>query len=107
MIGALKKCMTYCSKCGNEETSDKSFCSKCGSVLSGSMPNMSKLVNNPRSRGWYLLPIFFSIIGGVIAYLVLKDDDKPLAKNCLIIGFVMLLFGLIIGAISSAFSSII
>jgi len=25
--------MVFCSKCGNEETSDKSFCSKCGEKL--------------------------------------------------------------------------
>jgi len=25
--------MTFCSKCGNEETSDKRFCSKCGTKI--------------------------------------------------------------------------
>ena len=43
-----------------------------------------------RSRAWYLALILFSIIGGVIAYLVLKDDDQQLAKRCVILGFVMI-----------------
>ena len=43
-----------------------------------------------RSRAWYLAPILFTIIGGVIAYLVLKDDDPQLAKRCVILGFVMI-----------------
>jgi hypothetical protein len=34
-----------------------------------------------RSGWWYLLPIFFSIIGGVIAYFVLKDVDKKLDEE--------------------------
>ena len=43
-----------------------------------------------RSRAWYLAPILFTIIGGVIAYLVLKNDDPQLAKRCVILGFVMI-----------------
>ena len=43
-----------------------------------------------RSRWWYLLPIFFHIIGGVIAYFVLKDEDPKKAKNCLWLGIVLI-----------------
>lgn len=39
-----------------------------------------------RSRAWYLLPIFLGIVGGVIAYFVLRQDDSSLAKNCLYLG---------------------
>jgi heme/copper-type cytochrome/quinol oxidase subunit 2 len=42
-----------------------------------------------RSRWWYLLPIFFQIIGGVIAYFILRDDDPKKAKNCLWLGIVL------------------
>ena len=35
---------------------------------------------------WYLLPIFFGIFGGVIAYFILKDDESRKAKVCLFIG---------------------
>ena len=39
-----------------------------------------------RSRIWYLMPIFLGVIGGVIAYAVLRKDDNGLAKNCLYVG---------------------
>jgi len=42
-----------------------------------------------RSRWWYLLPIFFQIIGGVISYFILRNDDPKKAKNCLWLGIVL------------------
>jgi hypothetical protein len=42
-----------------------------------------------RSRWWYLLPIFFQIVGGVIAYFVLRNDDPKKAKNCLWLGITL------------------
>lgn len=35
------------------------------------------------------MPIFFNIIGGVIAYFVLRDDDPRKAKNCLWLGIIL------------------
>ena len=42
-----------------------------------------------RSRVWYLLPIFFDIIGGIIAYVALRNDDPKKARNCLYLGFIL------------------
>ena len=42
-----------------------------------------------RSSLWFLLPILFNIIGGVIAYFVIKDDDPSKAKNCLWLGIIL------------------
>jgi hypothetical protein len=44
---------------------------------------------------WYLVPIVFSIIGGVIGYFILKDDDKELANQLLIIGVIVFLLQII------------
>ncbi len=38
------------------------------------------------SRTWYLLPIFLSIIGGIIAYLGLRHVDPPRARKTLLLG---------------------
>ena len=38
------------------------------------------------SAAWWLLPIFFSFIGGIIAWACVKDRDPGMAKNCLILG---------------------
>jgi hypothetical protein len=42
-----------------------------------------------RSSLWFLLPILFSVIGGIIAYFVIKEDDPKKAKNCLYLGIVL------------------
>jgi hypothetical protein len=42
-----------------------------------------------RSSLWFLLPIFFNILGGVIAYFIIKDDDPSKAKNCLWLGIIL------------------
>jgi len=42
-----------------------------------------------RSLWWILLPNFLGIIGGVIAYLILKDDDPRLAKFCVQFGILL------------------
>ena len=45
---------------------------------------------------WYLLPIFAGLIGGLVAYWVLRHDDPHKARKCLYIGIVSLIAGIII-----------
>lgn len=52
-----------------------------------------------RSRWWYLLPIFFGIIGGVIGYFVVRNDDPPLAKGLLYVGIIMLIINIVLAVI--------
>ena len=49
----------------------------------------------PRSNAWYLLPIFIGMIGGIIGYLAIRKDDPTKAKNCIYIGIVMMIIGII------------
>ncbi len=39
-----------------------------------------------RSNWWYLLPIGLGVIGGIIAYLVLRKEDYDMARDCFIWG---------------------
>ena len=48
-----------------------------------------------RSSMWYQLPILVGMIGGIIAYLAIRKDDPRKAKNCIYIGLVMVLIGII------------
>lgn len=47
-------------------------------------------IQTTRSNWWFLLPIFLNIFGGAIAYFVLRHDDPQKARNCLILGAVLL-----------------
>ena len=42
-----------------------------------------------RSGLWFLLPILLSVIGGLIAYFIIKEDDPKKAKNCLLLGIIL------------------
>jgi H+/Cl- antiporter ClcA len=47
-----------------------------------------------RSKAWYLLPIFLGIIGGLIGFFVLRKDSPKMARNCLIIGIIVIAIGI-------------
>ncbi len=53
---------------------------------------MAKNFSSKRSIIWYLLPAIFSIVGGVLAYFILKNDDPSKAKNCLWLGIILFSF---------------
>ena len=42
-----------------------------------------------KSRLWYLLPIFLGVIGGLIAYFVLRNSNSAMARNTLWIGIIL------------------
>ena len=83
--------MTFCSQCGKQITDDVNSCPHCGGNLNQNPSTYAKThTYRKRSAWWYLLPIFINIIGGLIAYFAIKDDDPKKAKNCLIIGLILL-----------------
>jgi FtsH-binding integral membrane protein len=49
----------------------------------------------PRSNAWYLLPIFFGVIGGIIAFFIIRKDDPRKARNCLYLGIILMFIGII------------
>ena len=53
----------------------------------------------PRSNAWFLLPIFLGLIGGVIAFFILRNDDPKKAKNCLYLGMVLAAIGIIMNLV--------
>jgi hypothetical protein len=56
----------------------------------------------PRSNVWFLLPIFFGVIGGIIAFFILRKDDPNKAKNCLYLGIAFMIFGIILNVFIAA-----
>ena len=55
-----------------------------------------------KSNAWFLLPIFFGIIGGIIAFFILRRDDPSKAKNCLYLGLVFMTIGIVFNIVMLA-----
>ncbi|MCR3907093.1 MAG: PCI domain-containing protein [Tenericutes bacterium] len=50
---------------------------------------------NP-SSGWYLVPLFFGLLGGIFGYTAVKNDDPDMANTLLWVGILSSVIGLII-----------
>ena len=55
-----------------------------------------------RSNAWFLLPIFFGMIGGIIAFFIIRRDDPRKARNCLYVGIVFMVIGIILNIMIAA-----
>ncbi len=60
----------------------------------------------PRIIWLYLLPIFLGIIGGIIAYFALRNDDREKAKKCLYLGLILLAVGILVDVFLADFAPI-
>ncbi len=60
-----------------------------------SFPSNPPHVKKP-SGLWYLVPFFFGIIGGLIGYVALKNEDKDMAETLLVFGIFMFLVNIVI-----------
>ena len=81
-----------CNNCNVPLNPNNSFCTNCGKkhgylITPNTAGRNTEFVQ--RSKGWYLLPIFFGIVGGLISYWALREVDKKTGKNCLIIGIIL------------------
>lgn len=76
--------MKYCVNCGAQIDLNAEICPKCGVRVSP--PPQPTIPVQAVSDAWYLVPILFAIIGGLIAYVVIKDKDSKKATNMIIVG---------------------
>lgn len=85
----------FCSNCGGEIDIKAKICPKCGVE--------QPIVPGKVSNWWYLVPIFFGIIGGLIAWIANRDRNPKKAFRFLIIGIIIPIIWTIIyfGVLSS------
>ena len=70
----------FCPNCGAKVNSKAVICPSCGVQQPVGRENVSRL--------WYLVPLFFFFIGGIVAWAVNKDRDPKKARNMLIFGII-------------------
>jgi len=90
----------FCKSCGREMADNAVFCPNCGAPVRGVATTAATATPwkpvQQVSAAWYLVPLFFGIIGGIIAWAVNKDKDPKRARNLLIFGLVWTLVPIII-----------
>ena len=66
------------------------------------------LIEKPTAL-WYLVPFFFGIIGGIVGYVGVKDEDQKMAADLLIFGifWTIILVFIYWGIVSLLFSRIL
>ncbi|MFA5869174.1 MAG: zinc ribbon domain-containing protein [Candidatus Bathyarchaeia archaeon] len=92
-----------CPSCGKSISADFVACPYCGTrvgkiVAPGviAVPAKQQIVISKPSSAWYLVPLFFSTLGGLIGYFCVKDRDKNMANNILLVGIVTGIVGVFI-----------
>ena len=60
-----------------------------------------------RSRLWYMLPVLFNLLGGIVAFFAIRHDDMDKAKNCLLLGIILFIPFILLGVAAVATAEII
>jgi uncharacterized Tic20 family protein len=74
----LQESGKFCSNCGKKIDSKAVICPNCGVRQAAGAEDVSSL--------WYLVPLFFGFIGGIVAWAVNKDRDPKKARKMMIFG---------------------
>ncbi len=96
----------FCTSCGNQMLGSAQFCTNCGKSPNATIQsNASKYQQYsqpaPSVSGiWYLLPILFGLLGGIIAWIGIRKRDSSKARNCLILGVIVTIIVIIPGLTS-------
>jgi len=88
--------MAFCPRCGKEVSPQTFYCPNCGNNLSQATPPAQP--TESVSALYWLLPLFFAFLGGIVAYVVVKDRNPKEAGHLLIFGLVWTLAAAILAA---------
>ena len=79
-----------CTNCSRDFIGRR--CPYCGSEVSESTKSLEqsstpyRLYAKKPTALWYLLPLFFGLLGGIIAYVGIKGEDTEMADTLLFFG---------------------
>lgn len=110
--------VVYCSSCGTANAAGSKFCNSCGANLSpgqvaaapspplpppsaahSPVANTTPKVPGKTSGAWWLLPLFFGLVGGLVAWALVRETDNSKAKRLLFFGISITVFWFIISVV--------
>ncbi|MBS7653325.1 hypothetical protein KEJ13_09395 [Candidatus Bathyarchaeota archaeon] len=65
-------------------------------IISKEMDTSERRAISKPSKAWYFVPILLGIIGGIVGYFAVKDEDKEMAEALLGIGIFMTIISIFI-----------
>lgn len=91
----------FCQNCGSQVAEGIKFCQNCGAPVEAPIAaiyqvGQSELIK-PKSqptKAWYLVPFFFSVLGGIIGYLAVRNKNRRMANHLLVFGVAMFVLGI-------------
>ena len=91
-IGSCVNCgKLICAEC-RTTLGGKIYCQPCADTIfakPAERPVAERPVEGRAHWAWWLMPIFLTWVGGLIAWLVNRDTDPGTARNMLILGLVL------------------
>jgi hypothetical protein len=89
----------FCIMCGQQMLESTQFCTNCGqspNAISQTTVSHNQQYSSQSTQSagriWYLLPLFFGLFGGIIAWAIIRKRNSKRARNILILGII---FGII------------
>src|SRR5208337_602580 len=92
--------MAFCPSCGKEVSPQAFYFPNCGNNLSQASP--APRPAESVSAFYWLLPFFFALLGGVVAYVAVEDRDRKKATHMLVFGLVMTVIVVVVAGIAFA-----
>ncbi len=83
-----------CARCGASNPSESDYCDNCGSITKVAKSGHNELqvqTTNKKSSGVWWLLIFVPIVGGIIALMTLRKQDRNLANRIFIVSLTITL----------------
>ncbi|UCB60493.1 MAG: zinc ribbon domain-containing protein, partial [Candidatus Bathyarchaeota archaeon] len=87
-----------CPRCDREVPTGFIACPNCGKKLIENLVPSSESSQKSQSdikptNSWYLVPLLLGLLGGILGYIAVRDEDREMADNLLFIGTIVTIIG--------------
>ena len=91
-----------CPRCGFDNSPGSKFCGNCGSVIEALQVATYSTPREKSSAAWWLMPIFLAWLGGLLAWVVLRESDRSKANKLFWTGIGLTVFWITLSFVLSS-----